>query len=66
MYIYLAQFIIELRGVFLKNQLVKIFLSKVDKKILDLVTLRIILNYDRKVTLAQLFIKVEKYDKILF
>lgn len=50
---------------FVEIQLVKIFLSKIDKKFLDLVTLRIILNYDSKVLLVQAFAKVKKYDKTL-
>jgi len=45
MYTRLAQFVVELEGIFGESQLVKIFLSKIDKRLLDLATPRIIINY---------------------
>jgi hypothetical protein len=65
MYTRLTQFAMESGGVFAESQLVKIFLSKIDKRLLELATPRIILNYDGKATLAQAFAKVEKCDKAL-
>ena len=46
----------------LLTQLVKIFLSKIDKRLLDLATPRIILNYHGRATLAEAFIEVEMCD----
>lgn len=65
MYTHLAQFIIKLRGIFVESQLVKIFLFNIDKKFLDFVTSRIILNYNSKAILAQAFVEVENQNKVL-
>ena len=65
MYTRLARFAVESGGVFAESQLVKIFLSKMDKRLLDLASPRIILDYDGKATLAQAFEVVEKCDKAL-
>lgn len=65
MYTRLARFAVEYAGVFAASQFVKIFLSKIDKRLLDLATPRIILSYVDKVTLTQAFAKVEKCDKAL-
>lgn len=56
----------ELGGVFVETQLVKMFLSKIKKRLLDLAMPRIILNYDGKATLAQAFAMVEKCDRALW
>lgn len=48
MYTCLIWFEIELSSVFVENHIVKIFLCKIDKRLLDLDTSRIILNYNNK------------------
>ena len=65
MYTRLARFAVELRGVFAESQLGKIFLSKIEKRLLDLATPRIILNYHGRATLAQAFAEVEMCDRAL-
>jgi len=65
MYTRLARFAVESGGVFAESQLVKIFLSKVDKRLLDLAMPRIILNYHGRATLAQAFTEVEMCDRAL-
>nr|PNR34065.1 hypothetical protein PHYPA_023881 [Physcomitrium patens] len=65
MYIHLALLVVESRGVFVESQLVKIFLSKIDKRLLDLAIPRITFNYGSKAILAQTFVEVEKYNKAL-
>lgn len=45
---YLAWFVVESRGVFTKSLFIKIFLSKINKKLLDLATSRKYFNYDKK------------------
>lgn len=65
MYTHIARFAVESGDVFPESQLVKIFLSKIDKRLLDLATPRIILNYDGKATLAQAFAGVEKCNQAL-
>lgn len=65
MYTRLTRFAVESGGVFAESQLVKIFLSKIDKRLLELATPRIILNYDGKATLTQAFAEVEKCDRAL-
>ena len=62
MYTQLARFVVESGGVFAESQLVKIFFSKIDKRLLDLATPRIILNYQGRATLAQAFAEVEMCD----
>lgn len=64
MYTCLVWFIEELRGIFTKSQLNEIFLSKIDKKFLNLSILRIIFNYDSKATLTYVFAEVKKHDRI--
>jgi len=44
-YTKLAWFAIESGGIFVESQLVKIFLSKIEKRLLDLATPRITINY---------------------
>lgn len=65
MYTYLVQFIVESRGVSVESQLIKIFLSKINKRLLDLATLRIIFNYNGKAILTQIFVEIKKYIKVL-
>ncbi len=55
MYMCLIRFTVESRDVSTESQLVKIFLPKIDKWLLDLATPWIIFNYDGKDTLAQAF-----------
>lgn len=62
----LVQFVIESSGVFEKSQLVKIFLPKIDKRLLDLAMPRIILDYRGRATLEQAFIEVERCDRALY
>ena len=65
MYTRLARFAVESGGVFAESQLVKIFLSKIDKRLLDLAMPRIILHYHGRATLAQAFTEVEMCDRAL-
>ena len=65
MYTRLARFAVESGGVFAESQLVRIFLSKIDKRLLDLATPRIILHYQGRATLAQAFAEVEMCDRAL-
>ena len=65
MYTRLARFAVESRGVFAESQLVKIFLSKIDKRLLDLATPRIIINCKGRARVAQAFAKVERCDRAL-
>lgn len=60
MYSWLAHFALESEGVFVESQLIKIFFSKIDKWLLHLASLRIIVDYDGRATLVQLFSIVEK------
>lgn len=60
MYTPLGCFVVESRGVFTKNQLVKIFFSKIEKHLLGLARPRIILKHERRATLAQVFSIVKK------
>ena len=65
MYTRLARFVIGSGGVFTESQLVKIFLSKIDKRLLELASPRIILDYKGKATFAQAFAVVERCDRAL-
>jgi hypothetical protein len=65
MYTRLARFAVESRGVFAESQLVKILLSKIDKRLLGLASPRIILDYEGRATLAQVFAVVERCDRVL-
>jgi hypothetical protein len=62
MYTRLARFARESRGVFAENQLVKVFLSKIDKRLLDLVLPKIVMEFDGRATLAEAFAVVEQCD----
>jgi len=64
-YTKLAWFVVESGGVFVESQLVKIFLSKIDKRLLNFVTPKIIINYKDLATLAQVLVEVERCDKAL-
>jgi len=66
MYTRLAPFVVESGNVFVESQLVKIFLSKIDKRLLDLATPRIIINYEGRTTLAQVFDEVKRCDRALY
>ena len=66
MYTQLARFAVESGGVFAESRIVKISLSKIDKRLLDLATPRIIINYKGRARLAQAFAKVEKWDRALY
>jgi len=61
----LVQSAIVSKGIFVESKLVKIFLSKIYKRLLDLTTLRIIINYKGQETLAQAFTKVQRCDRAL-
>lgn len=56
MYTRLAQFVVKFGGVFAKSQLVKIFLFKIEKRLLDLAIPRIILDYEGRAMLEEAFI----------
>jgi len=62
MYTCLAHFVVKSGGVFTESQLAKIFLSKTDKRLLDLASIWIILDYEGRATLAQAFSVVKKCD----
>ena len=60
-----ARFVRESGGVFAKSELVKVFLSKIDKCLIDLALFRIIMNYGGRTTLAEVFAIVEQCDRDL-
>lgn len=66
MYTYLIWLVVESRGIFAKSQLIKIFLSKINRRLLDIDIEKNILNYDCKTTLAQAFTKVKKYNRVIY
>jgi hypothetical protein len=66
MYMRLARFAKKIGGVFAKNQLVKVFLSKIDKHLLDLALPRIIMEFGGRTTLAETFVIVEQCDRALY
>ena len=65
MYIRLARFSKESRGVFVKSQLVKVLLSKIDKHLIVLTLPKIIVNYGGRATFAEDFSIVEQCDRAL-
>ena len=65
MYTRLVRFAVESGGVFAESHLVKIFLSKIEKRLLELALPRIILDYEGRATLAQVFAVVERCDRAL-
>ena len=62
MYTRLVRFSKESRGVFVKNQLVNVFLSKIGKRLLDLALPMIIMEFGGRATLAEAFIIVKQCD----
>jgi hypothetical protein len=65
MYTRLARFARESGGVFAESQLEKVFLSKIDKFLLDLVLSKIIMEYNGRATLVEAFAIVEQCDRVL-
>ena len=65
MYTRLARFAVESGGVFAESQLVKFFLVKIDKRLLELTSPRIILDYEGRAMLTQAFAVVERCDRTL-
>ena len=65
MYTQIARFVVESGCIFAESQLVKIFLSKIDKRLLEFASPRIILDYEGRATLAQAFAEVERCDRAL-
>ena len=65
MYTRLARFARESEGVFIESQLVKIFLLKINKCLIDLALPRIIIYYGGWTTLAEAFAIVEQCDRAL-
>ena len=59
------QFAKESGGVFAESQLVKVFLSKIDKCLLDLALPRIIMEFGGQETLAEALAIVEQCDRAL-
>ena len=65
MYTRLARFARESGGVFAKNQLVKVFLSKIGKHLLGLTLPKIIMEFGGRATLAEAFAIVEQCHRAL-
>jgi hypothetical protein len=65
MYTRLATFAREFKGVFAESQLVKLFLSKIGKSLLDLALPNIIMEFGGRTTLAEAFAVVEQCDRAL-
>jgi hypothetical protein len=65
MYTRLVRFARESRGVFTENMLVKVFLSKIDKRLLNLALSKIIMEFGGRSTLAEAFAIVEQCDCVL-
>ena len=61
----LARFSRESKGVFTESQLVKVFLSKIEKCLLDLTLPRIIMEFGGHTTLAEAFAIVKQCDDTL-
>ena len=59
MYTRLVRFARESGGVYAESQLVKVFLSKIDKRLLDLALPRIIMEFGGQTTLTEAFAIVE-------
>lgn len=66
MYTHMTWFVVELRGVFAESQLVKILLSKINKRLFELTSSWIILDYESRIMLAQIFVVVERYNRTLY
>ena len=66
MYTRLARFAREFGGVFAEIQLVKVFLLKINKRLLDLALPKIIMEFGGRVTFAEAFAIVEQYDRALY
>ena len=65
MYTRLSRFARESGGVFAESQLVKVFLSKIDKRLVDLALPKIIIEFGGPATLAEAFTIVEQCDRAL-
>lgn len=64
-YTILVRFLRELRGVFPKSQLVNVFLLKIDKRLLDLVLSKIIMDYGNRTIFAEAFAVIKQCDRAL-
>jgi hypothetical protein len=62
---HLARFFMKSGGVFAKNQLVKVFLLKIGKRLIDLTLPKIVMYYSSWMTLAKAFALVEQCDRVL-
>ncbi len=65
MYTRLARLAAEAGDVFTERQLVKIFISKLEKRMVDLISPRLLFEYHGNATLAQAFAEVEVLDRAL-
>ena len=65
MYTRLARFARESGGVFVESQLVKVFLSRIGKCLLDLALPRIIMEFGGRTTLTETFAIMEQCDRAL-
>lgn len=59
----LVRFAREFGGVFMESQLVKVFSSKIDKRILNLVLPLIVMDHSGRVILTEAFVK--QYDLVV-
>ena len=66
MYTRLARFAREFGGVFTESQLVKVFLSNIDKRLLHLALPRIIMEFGGRAPLAEVFAIVEQCDRTMY
>ena len=66
MYTRLPRFVRESESVFTESQLVKVFLSKIDKRLFDLALPKIIMDYGGRATLLETFANVEQYNRALY
>lgn len=65
MYTRLARLAAEAGDVFTERQLVKIFISKLDKRMVELITPHLLFRYHGNATLAEAFAEVEVLDRAL-
>ena len=65
MYTRLARFARESGGVFVASLLVKVFLSNIDKRLLDLALPKIIMEFGSRATLKEAFAIVDQCDHAL-
>lgn len=65
MYIWLSRLAAEAGDVFTERQLVKIFISKLDKRMVELISPHLLFRYYGNATLAQTFAEVEELDRAL-